>query len=119
MDALADLGAGLVAQARNKNVEVRRDRGTSSDTVCTDLFSLGHVILTIVSRKKLEPESDKSVSSRVEPMQQQDTRVVEAPQSDANSVLQMEVPPWNEAYEISSTDIDGMSSSCSKSQNFC
>jgi hypothetical protein len=56
-------------------------------------------------RKKLEPENDKSLSSRVEDQKQ--IRNVQPPDSDTNSVFQVEVPPWNEAYEISSTDIEG------------
>ncbi|KAJ7579061.1 beach-domain-containing protein [Mycena floridula] len=58
-------------------------------------------------RKKLEPESDKSSNSRVVEGTQQIIRSVVAPDSDTNSVYQVEVPPWNEAYEISSTDGDG------------
>lgn len=54
-------------------------------------------------RKKMEPQSEKP-SSRVDGTEP--VRVVRPPDSETNSVLQLEVPPWNESYEISSTEID-------------
>lgn len=34
---------------------------------------------------------------------------IDGPDVDVESVMQMEVPPWAEAYEISATDMDGTS----------
>ena len=34
-------------------------------------------------------------------------RAIELPQPDDLSSFRTEVPPWAEAYEISSTDVDG------------
>lgn len=63
----------------------------------------------IRTRKKLEPQNDKAPSSRVD-TNEQHIRDVQAPDSDANSVLQVEVPPWAESYEVSTTEIDGLPS---------
>lgn len=35
------------------------------------------------------------------------SRDVEEPDSDAQSVVQMEIPPWAEAYEFSVTGVEG------------
>ena len=51
----------------------------------------------------MEPENDKSLSSRIE-IDKTGIREVEVPDTDNASIHQVEVPPWNEAYEISSTD---------------
>jgi hypothetical protein len=34
-------------------------------------------------------------------------RAIELPQPDDQSSFRMEVPPWAESYEISSTDVEG------------
>jgi hypothetical protein len=34
-------------------------------------------------------------------------RAIELPQPDDHSSFRVEVPPWSESYEISSTDVDG------------
>ena len=59
----------------------------------------------IILRKKLEPQDEKTPSSRVGP--DDNTREMEAPELDAQSILQQEAPPWVESYEITSTDMDG------------
>ncbi|KAJ7130393.1 beach-domain-containing protein [Mycena epipterygia] len=56
-------------------------------------------------RKKLEPMNDKSLAIRVD-TSDQSIRNVEAPEADSQSVVQVEVPPWAESYEISATDMD-------------
>ncbi|KAJ7615896.1 beach-domain-containing protein [Roridomyces roridus] len=56
-------------------------------------------------RKKLEPMNDASLAIRVD-TSNQNMRSVEAPDSDAQSIVQVEVPPWAESYEISATDMD-------------
>ena len=55
-------------------------------------------------RKKLEPQNEEP-SSRVDGVEQ--IRDVKQPDPDAQSVFQVEVPPWAESYEISATDVDG------------
>jgi hypothetical protein len=37
-------------------------------------------------------------------------RTIELPQPEDQSSLRMEVPPWAESYEISSTDVEGNAS---------
>ncbi|KAJ7454045.1 beach-domain-containing protein [Mycena galericulata] len=56
-------------------------------------------------RKKLEPMNDKSLAIRVD-TSDQNLRNVEAPEADSQSIVQVEVPPWAESYEISATDMD-------------
>ncbi|KAJ7639738.1 beach-domain-containing protein [Mycena polygramma] len=56
-------------------------------------------------RKKLEPMNDKSLAIRVD-TSDQNIRSVQAPEADSQEVVQVEVPPWAESYEISATDMD-------------
>ncbi|KAJ7720932.1 beach-domain-containing protein [Mycena metata] len=56
-------------------------------------------------RKKLEPMNDKSLAIRID-TGDQSIRNVEAPEADSQSIMQVEVPPWAESYEISATDMD-------------
>ncbi|KAF8154493.1 hypothetical protein B0H34DRAFT_660452 [Crassisporium funariophilum] len=56
-------------------------------------------------RNKLEPQTDNSPSSRVDALDEI-IRDVRPPETETNSVMQVEVPPWAEAYEISATDMD-------------
>ncbi|KAJ7337518.1 beach-domain-containing protein [Mycena albidolilacea] len=56
-------------------------------------------------RAKLEPMNDKSLAIRVD-TSDQSIRNVEAPEADSQSIVQVEVPPWAESYEISATDMD-------------
>ncbi|KIJ42154.1 hypothetical protein M422DRAFT_209006 [Sphaerobolus stellatus SS14] len=51
-------------------------------------------------RKKLEPEQVKILSVKVN---EETSRIVEEPEDDIQSIVQLEVPPWAESYEISST----------------
>lgn len=57
-------------------------------------------------RKKLEPQVDNSPSSRVDALEEI-TRGVNPPEPDTSSIMQVEVPPWAEAYEISATEVEG------------
>ncbi|KIM43842.1 hypothetical protein M413DRAFT_26133 [Hebeloma cylindrosporum] len=56
-------------------------------------------------RKKLEPQNDNSPSSRVDALEEV-TRGVNPPDTETTSILQVEVPPWAESYEISATEMD-------------
>ncbi|KAF8885379.1 hypothetical protein CPB84DRAFT_1837906 [Gymnopilus junonius] len=56
-------------------------------------------------RKKLEPQNDSSPSSRVDALEEV-TRGVNPPEADTSSVMQVEVPPWAESYEIASTEME-------------
>ncbi|KAF8962103.1 beach-domain-containing protein [Flammula alnicola] len=56
-------------------------------------------------RKKLEPQNDNSPSSRVDALEEV-TRDVNPPETETASVIQVEVPPWAESYEISATEMD-------------
>ncbi|TFK36229.1 hypothetical protein BDQ12DRAFT_737089 [Crucibulum laeve] len=56
-------------------------------------------------RKKLEIQNEKSSISRVEAYGQH-LRDIHLPDSDAQSIIHAEVPPWAESYEISATDMD-------------
>ncbi|KAG6916308.1 hypothetical protein DXG01_007465 [Tephrocybe rancida] len=55
-------------------------------------------------RKKLEPQSEKTPSSRVD-TKDENIRDIEVPDVDISGP-QVEVPPWAESYEISATEID-------------
>ncbi|KAK7042535.1 hypothetical protein R3P38DRAFT_3448691 [Favolaschia claudopus] len=57
------------------------------------------------TRLKLEPMNDKSLAIRVD-TSDQNIRNVEEPDTDSQSIVQVEVPPWAESYEISATDMD-------------
>lgn len=61
--------------------------------------------LTPRNRKKMEPDHEMAVSSKVDSKRKQDR--ITAPESEATSFLQPEVPPWSDTYEISSTGSDG------------
>ncbi|KDR79337.1 hypothetical protein GALMADRAFT_223566 [Galerina marginata CBS 339.88] len=56
-------------------------------------------------RKKLEPQNDRSPSSRVDALEEV-TRGVNPPEVDSSSIIQVEVPPWAESYEIAATEMD-------------
>lgn len=56
-------------------------------------------------RKRLEHDDDKLPSSKVDP--NQGIGDVQDLDVDARSIMQIEVPPWSESYELSSTDGDG------------
>ncbi|KDQ53971.1 hypothetical protein JAAARDRAFT_61057 [Jaapia argillacea MUCL 33604] len=56
-------------------------------------------------RKKLEPENSKDSESAIRVDRCTQMRIIQAPDSDAQSMVQVEVPPWAEAYEVSSTDL--------------
>ncbi|EIN04780.1 beach-domain-containing protein [Punctularia strigosozonata HHB-11173 SS5] len=56
-------------------------------------------------RKKLEPNDQEFLTSLLDgPSRVPD---LSAPDADTQSVVQMELPPWAESYEISVTDVDG------------
>ncbi|KAI0360774.1 beach-domain-containing protein [Trametes cingulata] len=55
-------------------------------------------------RKRLEHDEDKLPSSKVDPNQQ--IGDVQELDVDTRSITQIEVPPWSESYELSSTDVD-------------
>ncbi|KAF9531325.1 hypothetical protein CPB83DRAFT_848844 [Crepidotus variabilis] len=57
------------------------------------------------TRKKLQPEVDHSPSSRVDVLDEM-IRDVRPPDTETNSVTQIDVPPWAEAYEITSTEME-------------
>jgi len=59
-----------------------------------------------MNSKKLEPQNDNSPSSRVDALEEV-TRGVNPPDVETASVLQVEVPPWAESYEIAATEMDG------------
>ncbi|KAG6816009.1 hypothetical protein H0H87_009501 [Tephrocybe sp. NHM501043] len=56
-------------------------------------------------RKKLETQSEKTPSSRVDATDE-NIRDIEVPDVDTTPGQQVEVPPWAESYEISATEID-------------
>ncbi|KAI0646236.1 beach-domain-containing protein [Trametes meyenii] len=55
-------------------------------------------------RSRLEHDEEKPPSSKVDPNQQ--IGDVQELDVDTNSITQIEVPPWSESYELSSTDVD-------------
>ncbi|KAG6877946.1 hypothetical protein C0993_001804 [Termitomyces sp. T159_Od127] len=58
------------------------------------------------ARKRLEPQSEKPPSPRVD-CNDESIRDIEVPDIDISaSQQQVEVPPWAESYEISTTEID-------------
>ena len=60
--------------------------------------------LPLTSSKKLEPEQVKILSVKVN---DEISRDVQEPNLDAQSILQVEVPPWAESYEFSATGVEG------------
>ncbi|KAF8584664.1 beach-domain-containing protein [Ramaria rubella] len=54
-------------------------------------------------RKKLEPEQVKILSVKVN---EEVSRNIEEPDLDAQSVVQADLPPWAEAYELSATGVE-------------
>lgn len=75
--------------------------------MCVLLKSILQGILTR-HRKRLEHDDEKLASSKVDPNQQ--IGDVQELDVDTNSITQIEVPPWSESYELSSTDVDGTGS---------
>ncbi|KAH9896772.1 beach-domain-containing protein [Cubamyces lactineus] len=55
-------------------------------------------------RKRLEHDGEELPCSKVDPNQQ--IGDVQELDVDARSITQIEVPPWSESYELSSTDVD-------------
>jgi hypothetical protein len=56
-------------------------------------------------RKKLEPEQVKVLSVKVN---KEVSRDIEEPDFDAQSILQVEIPPWAESYEFTVTGVEGV-----------
>jgi hypothetical protein len=56
-------------------------------------------------RKKMESNMVAPLTSKVD--ESAHLRVIELPQADDQTSSRVEVPPWAESYEISSTDVDG------------
>lgn len=87
---------------------VGRNRRSSPHTVS---FVLSRLCQTAyrTDRKKLEPYVDLASITKVEAGL--NLRNVEMPEDSQSTNQVMEVPPWaeTEAYEISSTDIEGTS----------
>lgn len=54
---------------------------------------------------KLRPKHDQIISSKVEITSH--VNAIEDEADDAQPSSQIQLPPWAEAYEISSTDMDG------------
>ena len=61
-------------------------------------------------RKKMEPDHEMAVNSKVDSKRKQER--ISAPESEAQSFLQPEIPPWSDSYEFSSTDGDGQFQQC-------
>lgn len=61
-------------------------------------------------RKKLEPTFDHIISSKVDPTRSSGEAGDVEP--DVQSVINVEVPPWAESYELSSTQTEGTHYSC-------
>ncbi|KAJ3506661.1 hypothetical protein NLJ89_g6748 [Agrocybe chaxingu] len=57
-------------------------------------------------RKKLEPQDNITPSSRVDGLDEMMRDVRPPETSESASVIQIEVPPWAESYEISATEMD-------------
>ncbi len=60
--------------------------------------------LIIRHRKKLEHDDEKMPSSKVDHQQAGDVQDIDV---DTQSIMQIEVPPWSETYDLSSTEVDG------------
>jgi len=60
--------------------------------------------LYISFRKKLEPQDEILINSRVDVFEEE--RPIE-PDTDSDSVVHVEQPPWAEAYEITTTEVEG------------
>lgn len=52
----------------------------------------------------MEAENEEPLSFRVDDHEHE--RRLE-PDADSQSIVQVELPPWAEAYEISATEVDG------------
>lgn len=63
------------------------------------------IYILMFYRKRLEHDDDKLPSSKVDP--NQGIGDVQDLDVDTRSIMQIEVPPWSESYELSSTDGDG------------
>ncbi len=61
--------------------------------------------LKAVHSKKLESEDDQNVNFKIDEID--GLRNIEDPVADDQS-FHVEVPPWAESYEISSTDAEGV-----------
>lgn len=57
-----------------------------------------------IRRKKLEHDQEKMPSSKVDQLQIGDVQSLDV---DTQSIMQIEVPPWSESYDLSSTEVDG------------
>ncbi len=58
-----------------------------------------------MNSNKLEPEISQPVT-RID-VDFEHVRDVDVPESETSSIVQVEMPPWAETYEISSTDVEG------------
>ena len=56
-------------------------------------------------RKKLEPDHEKSTSSKVDLYSRANT--IQIPEADSKSFMHTEAAPWSDSYDISTPDIEG------------
>ena len=70
-------------------------------------FSARGTLRALTSRrKKLEPTFDHIINSRIDPTRS--SGEVGDVEPDVQSVINVEVPPWAESYELTSTVTEGM-----------
>ena len=67
---------------------------------CNTLWAL------TLRRKKLEPTFDHIINSKIDPTRHSGEAGDVEP--DVQSVINIEVPPWAESYELTSTETEGM-----------
>ena len=72
----------------------------------------GTARVLILRRKKLEPTFDHIINSKIDPARGAGGAGDVEP--DVQSVINVEVPPWAESYELSSTEAEGVCRSHSR-----
>ena len=73
---------------------------------CVCSWVLKSIFISPNSRKRLESDGEVAMAFKLDG--NENLRGIEDPVVDDQSIFRVEVPPWAESYEISSTDADGM-----------
>jgi len=100
--------ARSLGQRRGRTaMEVRRDRGSLPSEVRSSWFPPRGTSQALTSRrKKLKPTFDHIINSNIDPTRRSGEAGDVEP--DVQSVINVEVPPWAESYELTSTETEGM-----------
>ncbi|RPD65419.1 beach-domain-containing protein [Lentinus tigrinus ALCF2SS1-7] len=92
-----------IASLTEWSIVLTTERGLWAKTDAVPRWRLDETEGPYRVRKKLEHDEEKMPSSKVDQQQIGDVQSLDV---DTQSIMQIEVPPWSESYDLSSTEVD-------------